>query len=783
MNRSFRAVELQMQDAFNQRRHQLAALRSSSPRVMDRDDELALFLEMRNREKERNDLLLRAAEDFDAAAPLGSDPGNSPLFNVPPAASAPARKTGADDFLNSENDKNDYDWLLTPPGTPLFPSLEMETSKTVMSQLGAPTVRPTPLKARFANSPLEDTGRSNFVSKQPASSPGLTSSGGGIRRPSSAGNLSELTGRSNSVIKQRASSPGLTSSGGGIRRPSSSENLSEHSGRSNLVSKQSASSPGLTSSGGVTRRHSSSGNIGSRSTTPAGRSTLTTVSKSPRPSTPTAVSKSARPSTPTSQTTTPSMRTTVGSTKTSVSSAKPMVSAPKTSVSVTKTTTISAAKTTITSRSSTPLSRSTARSSTPTTKPTLPASRPTSRASTPARRPSTPPNVPTVSSPSVKTSSVSKSAPVISRQPVPSRGTSPTVKSRPWKPSEMPGFSLDAPPNLRTTLPERSLSTTRGRPGAPNLRSSSVEPASNGRPRRQSCSPSRGRSSNGISRPTGSSMPAVNRAYSKANDNVSPVVMGTKMVERVINMRKLAPPRLDDKNSFHNLSGKSSSSPDSSGFGRSLSKKSLDMAIRHMVCIFCTFSAFVLPIEDKLDIRRRAPGDLRPSLMTKIPASSICVYSLSLPSHLRAPMASLWRAATGMTDNATDYDGVEFWSNPERTGWLTKQGEYIKTWRRRWFVLKQGKLFWFKDSAVTRASRPRGVVPVATCLTVKGAEDILNKPNAFELSTRSDTMYFIADSEKEKEDWINSIGRSIVQHSRSVTDSEIIDYDNNSSKR
>ncbi|KAH1211875.1 hypothetical protein GmHk_14G040211 [Glycine max] len=523
MNRSFRAVELQMQDAFNQRRHQLAALRSSSPRVMDRDDELALFLEMRNREKERNDLLLRAAEDFDAAAPLGSDPGNSPLFNVPPAASAPARKTGADDFLNSENDKNDYDWLLTPPGTPLFPSLEMETSKTVMSQLGAPTVRPTPLKARFANSPLEDTGRSNFVSKQPASSPGLTSSGG------------------------------------------------------------------------VTRRHSSSGNIGSRSTTPAGRSTLTTVSKSPRPSTPTAVSKSARPSTPTSQTTTPSMRTTVGSTKTSVSSAKPMVSAPKTSVSVTKTTTISAAKTTITSRSSTPLSRSTARSSTPTTKPTLPASRPTSRASTPARRPSTPPN----------TSSVSKSAPVISRQPVPSRGTSPTVKSRPWKPSEMPGFSLDAPPNLRTTLPERSLSTTRGRPGAPNLRSSSVEPASNGRPRRQSCSPSRGRSSNGISRPTGSSMPAVNRAYSKANDNVSPVVMGTKMVERVINMRKLAPPRLDDKNSFHNLSGKSSSSPDSSGFGRSLSKKSLDMAIRHM------------------DIRRRAPGDLRPSLMTKIPASSM----------------------------------------------------------------------------------------------------------------------------------------------------------------
>ncbi|XP_016164161.1 pleckstrin homology domain-containing protein 1-like [Arachis ipaensis] len=124
-----------------------------------------------------------------------------------------------------------------------------------------------------------------------------------------------------------------------------------------------------------------------------------------------------------------------------------------------------------------------------------------------------------------------------------------------------------------------------------------------------------------------------------------------------------------------------------------------------------------------------------------------------------------------------DHDAIEFWSNPERTGWLTKQGEYIKTWRRRWFVLKQGELFWFKDSTVTRASKPRGVIPVASYLTVKGAEDAINKPCAFELSSRYETMYFIADSEKEKEDWINSIGRSIVQHSRSVTDNEIVDYD------
>ncbi|XP_044482085.1 pleckstrin homology domain-containing protein 1-like [Mangifera indica] len=110
-------------------------------------------------------------------------------------------------------------------------------------------------------------------------------------------------------------------------------------------------------------------------------------------------------------------------------------------------------------------------------------------------------------------------------------------------------------------------------------------------------------------------------------------------------------------------------------------------------------------------------------------------------------MKSLWLAATGQHPNPDDYRGTELWSNPERSGWLTKQGDYIK----------QGKLFWFKDfSNVTHASTPRGVIPVGTCLTVKGAEDIVNKPYSFELSTGEYTMYFIAVSERAKEEWINA---------------------------
>ncbi|XP_030506470.2 pleckstrin homology domain-containing protein 1 [Cannabis sativa] len=143
-------------------------------------------------------------------------------------------------------------------------------------------------------------------------------------------------------------------------------------------------------------------------------------------------------------------------------------------------------------------------------------------------------------------------------------------------------------------------------------------------------------------------------------------------------------------------------------------------------------------------------------------------------------MEGLWRSVTGQDPSTEEYSGVEFWSRPERTGWLTKQGEYIKTWRRRWFVLKQGKLLWFKDSNVTSASVPRGVISMGTCQTVKGAEDIVHKPCAFELSGSGNSlepMYFLADTEKEKEEWINSIGRSIVQNSLALNDSEIVDYD------
>ncbi|KAK1314506.1 hypothetical protein QJS10_CPA06g01505 [Acorus calamus] len=91
----------------------------------DWDDDLILFHEMRKCEKERNTSLLQPVfDDFDPSN--AGFAGNYPLYKMPSVK----RGIGHDQFLSIDGDKNDYDWLKTPPATPLFPSLEMEASCT-----------------------------------------------------------------------------------------------------------------------------------------------------------------------------------------------------------------------------------------------------------------------------------------------------------------------------------------------------------------------------------------------------------------------------------------------------------------------------------------------------------------------------------------------------------------------------------------------------------------------------------------------------------------------------
>ncbi|XP_060202311.1 endochitinase A-like isoform X1 [Lycium barbarum] len=446
------------------------------------DEDLAMFLEIRRNEKDMNN-----SEELDQQ--LGSEVDFSLLSNG--TSTKPANQ---DYLLNSENDKDDYDWLLSNP----LPEVEEQNN-------------PEYQIVTNSNSTAQDF-KIEIDSRTTAPEPKLS-----IEQD---------------IAQSANSSDGLSSKINSTGQPviSRSKNASAGTGRPSSAGGKKATS--------------------TRSATPNGR---------PRSS----GSKPSRASTPTSRSTLPSV--------------KPVASA---------------------ARSSTP-TRAAPRSSTPTGRPSKPvASKSASRSATPTRRPSAASSIPIVSVSGARSSSSTKTSTTTLKKSAPTRGTTPTVKSRPLKPLETPSLSRDSSINSKTLVRKRPASASRGRPTAPAARPSTT----NGKPRRKSCSPTRGRATTGTILSNATALLSKSRGYGIEKDDVNPVLMGTQMVERVVNMRKLAPPKQDDNISHENPS-KKSLSRENSGFGRSFSKKSLDMALRHM------------------DIRRSVNGTLRP-VLTRVSASS-----------------------------------------------------------------------------------------------------------------------------------------------------------------
>ncbi|GER55697.1 proline-rich family protein [Striga asiatica] len=169
------------------------------------------------------------------------------------------------------------------------------------------------------------------------------------------------------------------------------------------------------------------------------------------------------------------------------------------------------------------------------------APRTTSRPSTPTRRNSAP-SLSGPSTPGGPRTNGRSSVASISR---PSSPGPPRVRTPPQPiPIMLPDFPLDKPPNLRTTLPDRPISAGRSRP-----KGNGEPPPNNTAAVRRQSSPivSRGR----LAEPTGKGRIPGNGHLADAT--------------RELSTRKPV-----------------KTSADSTGFGRTISKKSLDMAIRHM---------------------------------------------------------------------------------------------------------------------------------------------------------------------------------------------------------
>ncbi|MCO5591260.1 hypothetical protein L7F22_045241 [Adiantum nelumboides] len=566
-----------------------------------RDEELALFHDMHKKEGDRKSNAVHplTSNVHDEVSFVKLTGSSIPYHMASSAATASiaalkSSKTG-DDLLTTDLGKNDYDWLLTPPGTPLMNPPD-HTSPAYGEDFLSHAVLPNLVRSLAA---IKTSRLSSFksepVMKKEVSNGALFS-----MRPDQ-GMRSGRNGmvRSNSTL---ATSSSFTAN----------NSTATMTGRRTPVAPGSRPSSRPTT---PTKRSLTSSAPASRPTTPTSRPRAPASAPMIRPETPTNRSRAAQA--PVSRPSTPSSRATI-----------------------------------------TPFSRNTeinGMSASSASKGSV-----LSRSTTPLRRPITPQAQPqSVSAAAIRSSSITKQRPAPSRSTPSSRGSSPTIKPNAWQQlSDIPGFSLEPPPNLRTSLPSRPSSNVRGasvsasRPGVPSTANgvATISPAhpdsqpekSQDVSARRPSSPmaARGRSST-ISSFTGERQNSMGTSMMRSGGKLERsssegVVKASKLIDKTLPSRRPFPSSLSPETALsmsqikHTARpGTPTASKDNPGFGRSTPRKSGDLSMR------------------QLELQQSTATGLR-SLMRNTPTSSL--YSVR-PAGMRgltnsSPMATSSNASS-----------------------------------------------------------------------------------------------------------------------------------------
>ncbi|XP_019176100.1 PREDICTED: mucin-17 isoform X2 [Ipomoea nil] len=188
---------------FKTENHKRGRSLESSIAFREKDDDLALFNEVQSREREN--FLLDTKDDFDDICSTKFRYFSDYKLGI----SIPARGESSE-LLNAEGDKNDYDWLLTPPDTPLFPSLDDETPQANVAQRGRPRSQPISIS------------RSSTMERSYRSSRGSASPNRLSPSPRSCNNTNQTRGRPSSP--SHSSPPPSLRHATPTRRPSPSPN-------------------------------------------------------------------------------------------------------------------------------------------------------------------------------------------------------------------------------------------------------------------------------------------------------------------------------------------------------------------------------------------------------------------------------------------------------------------------------------------------------------------------------------------------------------------------------
>lgn len=129
-------------------------------------------------------------------------------------------------------------------------------------------------------------------------------------------------------------------------------------------------------------------------------------------------------------------------------------------------------------------------------------------------------------------------------------------------------------------------------------------------------------------------------------------------------------------------------------------------------------------------------------------------------------------------DDGSDITRTFF--NPDNEGFLTKEGGHRKTWKKRYFILKDNCLYYFKD---IKDKEPRGIIPLENLQVREVNSDQKNK-FYFEISAseesggmikacktdsegkvvegRHESYNIFCETEKERARWIKCIKASMI---------------------
>jgi len=88
----------------------------------------------------------------------------------------------------------------------------------------------------------------------------------------------------------------------------------------------------------------------------------------------------------------------------------------------------------------------------------------------------------------------------------------------------------------------------------------------------------------------------------------------------------------------------------------------------------------------------------------------------------------------------------------EKEGYLNKQGGLVKTWKRRWFVMRSGFLHYFTQKTNGGLER-RGTIPLYSARI----ESTVSSHLVFHIVTKHRTYYLHADFEADTKDWLDAI--------------------------